>query len=248
MVVLSTPSVSPGDSIVRKTFRQAGECYSRTAHHVYSRARGSTMRKSMTGMSLAVLLLANTGVVGAQDVYVYPAKNQSDEQMARDKEECHDWAVKQTSVDPEKLATESVTPPPSGGASSGAGSGLGGAGLGAARGARWRSSIRPVHRIIRSERRSSRTTTAPSAPASLVAATPCSSRDRLTRITHEHAEREAGRGPSPGAGALRLRHPLAWIAASRRRTGRGGPTPPERPPSPAPPAPTTRAALVNNAS
>jgi len=93
------------------------------------------MRKSMTGTCLAVILLGNTGVVSAQDVYVYPAKNQTDEQMARDKEECHDWAVKQTGVDPEKLATESVTPPPSGGSSSGAGSGLGGAGLGAARGA-----------------------------------------------------------------------------------------------------------------
>ena len=93
------------------------------------------MRRSMTGTCLAVILLGNTGVVSAQDVYVYPAKNQTDEQMARDKEECHDWAVKQTGVDPEKLATESVTPPPSGGSSSGAGSGLGGAGLGAARGA-----------------------------------------------------------------------------------------------------------------
>jgi hypothetical protein len=93
------------------------------------------MWKSMTGTWLAVLLLGNTGVAGAQDVYVYPAKNQSDEQMARDKEECHDWAVKQTGVDPEKLATEVVTPPPSGESSSGAGSGLGGAGLGAARGA-----------------------------------------------------------------------------------------------------------------
>src|SRR5215472_4627523 len=135
MVVLSTPSVSPGDSSVRKTFRQAGECYSRSPQHLHSRARDPSMRKSMTGISLAVLLLGNTALVGAQDVYVYPAKNQSNEQMARDKEECHGWAVKQTGVDPEKLATESVTPPPSGGSSSGAGSGLGGAGFGAARGA-----------------------------------------------------------------------------------------------------------------
>ena len=93
------------------------------------------MRKSITGIWLAVLLLGTTALVGAQDVYVYPAKNQSNEQMAHDKEECHDWAVKETGVDPEKLATESVTPPPSGGSSSGAGSGVGGAGLGAARGA-----------------------------------------------------------------------------------------------------------------
>jgi len=94
------------------------------------------MRKIMIGAWMVVLLAADLGGVGAQDVYVYPAKNQTDEQMARDKEECHDWAVKQTGVDPEKLASEAITPPsPSGGSSSGAGSGLGGAGLGAARGA-----------------------------------------------------------------------------------------------------------------
>jgi hypothetical protein len=94
------------------------------------------MRKIMIGAWMVVLLAADLGAVGAQDVYVYPAKNQTDEQMARDKEECHDWAVKQTGVDPEKLASETVTPPPpSGESSSGAGSGLGGAGLGAARGA-----------------------------------------------------------------------------------------------------------------
>src|SRR5215468_1952680 len=94
------------------------------------------MQKIMIGAWIAVLLAADPGAVRAQDVYVYPAKNQTDEQMARDKEECHDWAVKQTGVDPEKLASEAVTPPPqSGESSSGAGSGLGGAGLGAARGA-----------------------------------------------------------------------------------------------------------------
>src|SRR5215470_9034350 len=93
------------------------------------------MRKIMIGAWIAVLLAADPGAVSAQDVYVYPAKNQTDEQMARDKEECHDWAVKQTGVDPEKLASEAATPPPKGESSSGAGSGLGGAGLGAARGA-----------------------------------------------------------------------------------------------------------------
>jgi len=48
------------------------------------------MRKSITGIWLAVLLLGNTALVGAQDVYVYPSKNQSNDQMAHDKEECHD--------------------------------------------------------------------------------------------------------------------------------------------------------------
>ena len=77
-----------------------------------------------------------SAALAADDLYVYPDKGQTAEQLERDKEECHDWAVKQTGVDPEKLASEAVAPPPpSGESSSGAGSGLGGAGLGAARGA-----------------------------------------------------------------------------------------------------------------
>jgi len=76
-------------------------------------------------------LVLCAGAVAAQDVYVYPAKNQTDEQMGRDKEECHDWAVKQTGVDPAKLAAEATTPQKAGDG----GGALGGAAMGAARGA-----------------------------------------------------------------------------------------------------------------
>ena len=93
------------------------------------------MRKMIVRAWMAALVLGHAGALAAQDVYVYPARNQSDEQMARDKEECHDWAVKQTGVDPEKVATEALNQPSGSQPSSGAGSGLGGAGLGAARGA-----------------------------------------------------------------------------------------------------------------
>lgn len=93
------------------------------------------MRKGVVGALLVVLVLGHMSGLGAQDVYVYPARNQSDEQMGRDKEECHDWAVKQTGVDPEKVATEALDQPSGSPPSSGAGSGLGGAGFGAARGA-----------------------------------------------------------------------------------------------------------------
>src|SRR6266496_6823869 len=86
-------------------------------------SEGCLMRKTMVGAWIAVLLAADTGAVSAQDVYVYPARNQTDEQMTRDKEECHDWAVKQTGVDPEKVAAAVVAPPASGQSSSGAGSG-----------------------------------------------------------------------------------------------------------------------------
>lgn len=79
--------------------------------------------------AIGLVLLTGTSL-GAQDVYVYPAKSQSDEQIARDKEECHDWAVKQTGVDPAKVAAEATTPLKSAG-----GGALGGAALGAARGA-----------------------------------------------------------------------------------------------------------------
>ena len=75
------------------------------------------------------LIVLEPGRPDAQDLFVYPAKGQSEEQSGRDKEECHAWAVTQTGVDPEKLAAE-TTPP-----ASGAGGGLEGAGIGAARGA-----------------------------------------------------------------------------------------------------------------
>jgi hypothetical protein len=76
------------------------------------------------------LVVFGPGSPAAQDLFVYPAKGQSEEQSGRDKEECHGWAVSQTGVDPEKLAAEATSAPPSG-----TGGGLEGAGVGAARGA-----------------------------------------------------------------------------------------------------------------
>jgi hypothetical protein len=86
-------------------------------------------RISIYMLSAGLVLLQGTGL-GAQDLYVYPTKNQSDEQMGRDKEECHDWAVKQTGVDPVTMAAQ---PPAS--SRSGGGGAAGGAAMGAARGA-----------------------------------------------------------------------------------------------------------------
>ena len=89
------------------------------------------MRAIAFFMLSAGLVLLEGAAVGAQDIYVYPTRNQSDEQTARDKEECHDWAVKQTGVDPVKVAEQA----PEKSKAAGGGSLLGGAGLGAARGA-----------------------------------------------------------------------------------------------------------------
>jgi len=77
----------------------------------------------------AALALLGATDLAAQDVYVYPTRNQSAEQMWRDKAECHDWAVGETGVDPAKIATEAQA------GSAGSGGALGGAAVGTARGA-----------------------------------------------------------------------------------------------------------------
>ena len=54
-------------------------------------------------LALPVLLLA--GSPRAQDIYIYPAKGQSQAQQDRDRYECHSWAVKQTGFDPSRPQT-----------------------------------------------------------------------------------------------------------------------------------------------
>jgi len=47
-------------------------------------------------------LLAGTARAQNGDLYVYPAKGQSQEKQDKDRYECHAWAVKQTGVDPSR--------------------------------------------------------------------------------------------------------------------------------------------------
>jgi len=69
----------------------------------------------------------------ADEPIVYPAKGQSSAQQERDEYECHQWATKDTGVDPEALAEQKLqTPTPSAQHEGGA---LRGAGMGAAGGA-----------------------------------------------------------------------------------------------------------------
>jgi hypothetical protein len=90
----------------------------------------------------ALLTLVLIAVASADELYVYPAKGQSAEKQARDQQDCHEWAVRQTGVDPEKLAEQSAKPSDPGrgglaGMAEGAGLGaLAGAGEGAAGAAR----------------------------------------------------------------------------------------------------------------
>ena len=50
-------------------------------------------------ISLVIALLA-AGIVLAQELVIYPAKGQSQEQMDKDKYECYTWGKQQTGFDP----------------------------------------------------------------------------------------------------------------------------------------------------
>ena len=49
--------------------------------------------------------------VQAQEIIVYPAKGQSNDQMEKDKFECYSWAKGQTGFDPMQMPTASSPPP-----------------------------------------------------------------------------------------------------------------------------------------
>ncbi len=68
-----------------------------------------TIPKSVK-MSVLILLLA-CGYVQAQDLVVYPADGQSQEQMEKDKYECYGWAKQQSGFDP-MAQPQATTPPP----------------------------------------------------------------------------------------------------------------------------------------
>jgi len=62
---------------------------------------------------IGVPLLATQGFAQTGDIFVYPAKGQSQSQQDRDKYDCHSWAVRQTGFDPTRSAPAAMpTPPP----------------------------------------------------------------------------------------------------------------------------------------
>lgn len=52
-----------------------------------------------------------TGTLFAQELVVYPAKGQDQEQMEKDKFECYQWAKQQTGFDPMARPTTETAPP-----------------------------------------------------------------------------------------------------------------------------------------
>ena len=82
-------------------------------------------------MIITVLFVAHGR---AQELIVYPAQGQSNDQMEKDKFECYNWAKGQTGFDPMQMPTASSAPPSQERRSVG-GSTLGGGLLGGAGGA-----------------------------------------------------------------------------------------------------------------
>jgi len=61
---------------------------------------------------VALVLGAVPGVGLAQQLFIYPDRGQSPDQQARDRWECHNWAVQQTGFDPSAPQMAQAAPPP----------------------------------------------------------------------------------------------------------------------------------------
>ncbi|MEA1946555.1 MAG: hypothetical protein U9N83_04540 [Thermodesulfobacteriota bacterium] len=87
-------------------------------------------RIQLVSLALFAVFLASSAL--AQDLIIYPAKGQSQDQMEKDKFECYNWAKQQTGFDPMQVPTASTPPPEQ---QAGKGGALKGAAVGAGAGA-----------------------------------------------------------------------------------------------------------------
>ena len=88
--------------------------------------------KAILTASLLVLGLTASGIVGAADLFVYPGKGQSNEQMEKDKHSCYSWAKQTTGFDPMAAPTATSAPPQTQQPTASAGRGLIGGAAGGA--------------------------------------------------------------------------------------------------------------------
>jgi hypothetical protein len=87
------------------------------------------MKKRIQWPALPVLLALFAGPALASDPIIYPKKGQSSQQLTKDKNECSQWAKKETGFDPAAPATPSTPPPVRETTKAGAGRGAVGGGL-----------------------------------------------------------------------------------------------------------------------
>lgn len=70
------------------------------------------MKRSLLLIITFSLLAFFAGFAFAQDLIIFPAKGQSEEQMEKDKFDCYQWAKKQTGFDPMQPQETAQAPPP----------------------------------------------------------------------------------------------------------------------------------------
>ena len=69
------------------------------------------MRTTIYAMAFMMVLSLVSVPALAQEMIIYPAKDQSQEQMDKDKFECYNWAKKQTNFDPMEVPKATKPPP-----------------------------------------------------------------------------------------------------------------------------------------
>src|SRR5438067_9573739 len=72
-----------------------------------------SVQPRVTAGLIALFVLLGAGIANAQnnDMFIYPAKGQSQAQQDKDRYECHSWAVQQTGFDPSKPQAANAQPP-----------------------------------------------------------------------------------------------------------------------------------------
>jgi len=68
-----------------------------------------TKNRILNSCCLAAMFILLSQAANSQDIYVYPAKGQTDEQLAEDRYACHRWAVEESGFDPSLF--DDVAPP-----------------------------------------------------------------------------------------------------------------------------------------
>jgi hypothetical protein len=73
--------------------------------------RRMTMRNPCLTIFTVFLIVLMAGLASAQELIVFPAKGQSDDQMEQDKFACYGWAKKESGFDPMAPPTATAPPP-----------------------------------------------------------------------------------------------------------------------------------------
>jgi len=79
--------------------------------------RKGVLRGCLGAVFVVAVCAAAGPPVRAQELFIYPAQGQNEEQQSRDRFECHSWAVQQSGFDPsnpgsQQQAAANVPPPP----------------------------------------------------------------------------------------------------------------------------------------